>query len=43
MLTFSSLAEIVSANTKDNDKKLNFEQSFSYAPDPATLKSFMRF
>jgi len=39
MLTFGSLSEIKSPKTIDNDKKLNFEQSISYTPDPATLKS----
>ena len=38
-VTSSILEEIESAETRDNDKKLNFEQSVSYTPDPVTLES----
>ena len=37
-VTSSSLSKIVSAETVDNDKKLNFELSTSYTPDPAILE-----
>ena len=37
-VTSGILEEIVSGETRDNDKKLNFERSISYTPDLATLE-----
>ena len=42
-VTSGILDEIVTGKTEDNDKKLNFEQSISYTPDPVTLESAICF